>query len=135
MSLQLKPSLIIIGTLLLGILLGVVGSSAIMRSRFQQLQEFGQPHSISSRILRTLGPLDKATEDSLRLILDESEERMHEEITCGRSRIRVIIDSTLLQMEPLLTEEQYARVKDIIGRGPGPHGGMGMRRRPDIDRE
>lgn len=131
MSLQLKPSLIIIGTLILGMVLGAVGASSIMHYRFQQLEEFSKPRSISDRVLHAIGPLEKTTEDSLRVILENSGERMREEMMGGRSRIRAIIDSTLLQMEPLLTEEQYARVKDIIGRGPGPHDGPRLHRRPE----
>ena len=134
MSLQTKPSLIIIGTLILGIVLGVVGSSALMRDRFQRLHDMGKPHRMSGYIIDTIGPLDPATEDTIRTILDATGKRMHEEMRAGRDQIRSIIDSTLLQIEPLLTEEQFKRAKEIIGRGPGPHDRKGPHRRLGVRR-
>ena len=84
---------------------------------------------ICNRVLDAVGPLDKGTEDSLKAILDQSSERMRSEMMQGRKQFRTIIDSTLLQMEPLLTEKQFAKVKDVIGRGPGPRDGKGPRGR------
>ena len=112
MNLKVKSSLIIIGTFILGMIIGMI----FMRLFFpppqmiDRIAEGRTPHGFSERFERIIEPSDSQREE-IRKILRQHFEKMHNQSEKFRGRFRQLNDSLLIELDPILNEEQKERLE------------------------
>jgi len=138
MSLQVKPSLIIVGTLLLGMVIGTLVSSVFVNQRFDRIRDMMGPHAFPRHILETIGPLEDEQRDAVFEVVERAADRIRNESSGTRVRIHAVLDSMVIELEPLLTDQQLQELKRKIGERRKfmhrPHGKPPCPRRDSIPR-
>lgn len=132
MKIQIKTALILVVTLLIGMMLGALIHGTVMRNRIKKTAlGLRTPHSFTRRMEAMLD-LDESQREAVEDILM----RHHQRMTKYRLEVRVLMDSLQKELEPILTDEQKARLnrppffRGEPGRKPPPFG-----RRPEWRRK
>ena len=140
MNTRSKTIIIIIATLIIGIILGMLGSGLLFGHFTKNFTGKPIPHRFSSFVERIVKPNENQV-DSVRAILDRYGERMGELDLQHISEITSLMDSMHVDLSTILTEEQMKKLDEhqkrarrfFKGRKPFPHTpGSGMR---DDDKE
>jgi len=116
MSLQFKPALIIIGTLIIGMILGAFISSMFIHRRFEHIRSTLGPRVFPERIMRAIGPMDEDQREAVMTVVEQTSEKMRAVMDGSRGKMRAVMDSMLVELSPMLSDEQMERLKDRIGR-------------------
>jgi hypothetical protein len=120
MNTKTKSTIVLIGVLLIGIVIGALGSSLIRRSMWEErVARFRSPEGFSERLIHIIKP-DPAQEEKVRQILLKHHDKMEKITEASRTMIKEHADSLLIDLQPVLNPEQLARLKDILHRRP-PH--------------
>jgi hypothetical protein len=120
MNTKTKSTLVLISVLLIGIIIGALGSSLIRRNIWQdRLSRLRSPEGFSERLIHIIQP-DTQQEEQIRQILLKHHEKMEQITEQSRSMIKAHADSLLIDLKPLLTADQLDRLKEMLHRRP-PH--------------
>lgn len=113
MNVRTKTSLIILITFVIGLLLGILLDRTLMRYDFQKrIAQFRHPGGFIHMLERAIEP-EAAQRDTLEKILAKYSERFFETATQSRTEMAAIMDSLRSELEPILTEEQKARIEQM----------------------
>lgn len=129
MNLQVKPTLIIIGTLLIGIVLGALMSGTLAERRHRKIRSMMRPDGFSEQLIELIQPQDNEQRDAIAAVLQNTGRRIDEMMRESRAEIHTMVDSMALELKPLLTDEQNARLQKHLGERP-PRGDRPERRFP-----
>ena len=112
MKLQLKNSLILTGTLLLGIIIGVLLSGRIMHSRVEHIKNFYTERGFNRQIMRVIKPTDKQMEQ-LRPVFREQARKNRALFENCQKKHSELLESFRTQLEQYLTGEQLHRLDEM----------------------
>lgn len=115
MNLQIKPTLIIIGTLLLGIVLGTLISGTLAERRFQRIRSMMKPPQFAEDLVEAIGPKDEQQRREIMAIIDETDQKIQNMMHQSREEMHAAIDSLAAKLQPILTDEQRARLEEHLG--------------------
>ena len=106
---QIKASILLIVTLLLGLILGGLGSQYLIENRFEQMAKMRYPEGFVNVFEQIID--SKGTEaDTVRVILREHHIKFMELNNQHLENIESMIDSMRNDLEPFLTEEQIEHI-------------------------
>lgn len=111
MNTRSKTIIIIIATLIIGIVIGMVGSGLLMRQFARKFDEKPIHNRFSSIIERIVEPNENQI-DSVRAILSRYGERMGELDRQHISVLTSLIDSMHVELSTILTEEQMKNLDE-----------------------
>lgn len=134
-----KTILIILVTLIIGVIIGALVTGAFARHRVRRFMSMREPEHLVTRIERIIGP-DESQREAVREILRRHSEQFLQIHSQFEGEMLALRDSLKKDLEPILTDEQKARLErgprhpgpfEGKGRRPGPHlGGKGRRPGP-----
>lgn len=116
MTTRTQTTLIVIGTLIVGMVLGGLIVGAVARHRLQELAELRTRPGLVNRLERVIQPTSDAQRDTVRAVLTRHAERIVALRRTHRRDLRAAIDSLRADLALHLTPEQQARLKRHIGR-------------------
>ena len=129
MNAATKSTLLLAGTLALGLVLGASGAGAISRQRRAELRTFGRPPGFARHVTEVIQPRDSAQSAQVQPVIERAAERNRRIIRAANDSLRASIDSLRLELAPLLDEPQKERLARMtqtlppFGAGrPGPGG-------------
>jgi hypothetical protein len=130
-NLKTKTSLAILGTLLIGMILGALLYSIVVHLRMNRLHSMLGPDMFSERLLDAAGPLNDAEYKAAKNIIGETGMRIHATIDSSRIRMDAVVDSMVVRLDSVLSDQQMARLRREIGTiRSGPPSGRGLPPRP-----
>jgi hypothetical protein len=116
MNMKVKTTLIILFTLLIGIILGVFIDRTIMRFQFRKrIAEVRQTRGITSIFERIIEPTESQSE-AVEKILAKYSNRLHDLREKSHLEMAAVMDSLRTELEPILTDQQKARLKRAMER-------------------
>ncbi len=123
MRVETKSALILVGTLVLGLLLGVVGAGALAGFQAGRLDRLRRPPGFVAHMERVIRPRDAAQDEAIRSHLEETARQNERIIRGAHDQLRSALDEMRARLTPLLDAAQRERL-DAIGRlddsGPPP---------------
>ena len=130
MRIEVKAWAAILGTLIVGVAIGMLLSGTLERRRHERVETMRRPGGFVEEMERLIQPHDAAQRDSLRPYLEATDQRNRAIVEGARVSMRAEIDSLRARVDKLLDEKQKARLADFAQRGPqqgpgrrGPPGG------------
>ena len=131
MTASTKSALMLFSTLLIGMLLGSLITGAVINRRMRSLAEMRSARGLAYFLEDVVEPESAEQREAIRAVLDEAAPKFSEVMLASREQMRALTDSVLAELDPLLTEEQRARLEERMRIGPrGAPGGS----RPEDDR-
>ena len=126
MKMELKPALILLVTLALGVVLGLVGRGQLTRERDRRVAELRTAPGFESLVQGVIEPRAEQA-DSIRPILAASAHRYDSLVSGARVGLGLVLDSMKLQLAPLLDARQRERLARMAtlpdaNRRPPPQG-------------
>jgi uncharacterized membrane protein len=133
---ELKSSIILLGTLALGALLGMVLQGTVARERTRKVAELRGPPGFVAHLEAVIEPRDEAQRAAIRPILEATGAGNREIIGSANTELRAALDSMRTLLAPLLDEAQRRRLERMgqlpdpfrppprDGRGPPPRDGQ-----------
>lgn len=116
MNLQVKSSLILIFTLIIGIVLGMLIDRTIMRNQFQRkIVRLRHPDRLFIHFERIIRPTESQRK-VIHEVLDKYAQRLAEIGDKSRTELVAVADSLQQELMPLLTDEQRVRLKEHFER-------------------
>ena len=115
MRLEIKSTLIIIGTLVIGMLLGAASLSVVMRHRVERLHGMMRHGGLPQHMLEAIGPLPDAQRAAVQQVLDQTSLQVDSTIQGNRREVHAMIDSMVTRLDSLLTDEQRLRLHHEVG--------------------
>lgn len=128
MKTEIKTAVVILVTLLIGILIGSLLTGALARYRVSRFVSMREPGRMVAHLERMIEP-DASQREAVREILAKHAERFAEIGSQFHAEMSALRDSLKKDLDPILTEEQKARLereprpprgKRRGGRRPGP---------------
>lgn len=121
-----KAGLILIGTLVLGIIIGVLGSRYLVEKRIGRMAGMRYQKGFVEVFIKLIDPAENQ-EQAVRAVLEKHHDRFRKIMEGRMVEIRTSMDSLKVELIPLLTEEQYRVFEDRfmnkrMGRWSRPHG-------------
>lgn len=139
MRIETKSALILLATFLIGGLVGLLAAGAIAQRRTSRVAELRE-RGFEMQLERIIQPRDEAQAEAIRAVLASTTERNRATMDGARKEIRASLEQMREELEPLLDEDQRARLDEAAkrfrrgppGRPPGPPrlGPPGEGRRP-----
>jgi hypothetical protein len=115
--------LVIIGSLLLGFVIGVLATGRITQRKVEHIKQMGTPDGIHKRFYRLIDPSD-AQKDSIKPILREFARKSDTLRREHWHQHKSLFNEMVEQLTPFLTDEQVERLEEFKNRSP-----LEMRRR------
>ena len=128
MNTKLKSAILLLLTLLIGVIVGVLGSRLYMERRVTKFMAMRNERFFQHRVEALLQPKPEQM-DTLKTILDKYQPKFMQLNRRFRAESRAILDSLHKELEPVLTDEQLQRLKER--RGMPPFGRPFGRQHPD----
>ncbi|HEY3296708.1 MAG TPA: hypothetical protein VGL38_14855 [bacterium] len=123
MKLEPKPALVVIGTLLIGMALGALLLSVVMRFRMERLHHMMGHGGFQQSLIEAIGPMNDTQRTAVEEEIRQSSVRIDSTMNASRGQIDAMIDSMNVRLDSLLTPEQRTRLHQEIGRRPHGRGG------------
>ena len=131
MTASTKSALMLFSTLLIGMLLGSLITGAVNNRRMRSLAEMRSARGLAYFLEDVVEPESAEQREAIRAVQDEAAPKCSVVMLASSERMRALTDSVLAELDPLLTEEQRARLEERMRIGPrGAPGGS----RPEDDR-
>ena len=111
MNIHLKTAAILLATLIIGMVCGALILGAFARDRLQPPPQMTRERFVE-RWVRMVRP-DPAQMQRIREVVGEHEPGFREYYMRHRQEMQTLVDSLHRDLEPILTEEQRARIKQI----------------------
>jgi uncharacterized membrane protein len=118
MRIEVKAWAAILGTLIVGIAIGLLLNGALEHRRQERVETMRRPGGFVEEMERVIQPRDAAQRDSLRPYLEATDQRNREIVEGARGAMRAEIDSLRSKVDKLLDNKQKARLADFAQRGP-----------------
>ncbi|TKJ37251.1 hypothetical protein CEE37_14150 [candidate division LCP-89 bacterium B3_LCP] len=122
MKIHTQSAFIILGTLIIGIILGAVLSTVFVHHRFQEIQGLMGPgqfeHFLIENVIR---PVDDQQREALMKIAEKTSQKAMTSMTTFRSDMKTILDSLQTELKPILNDEQFQRLQQHIELGRKMH--------------
>ncbi len=130
MTTKTKTAMIIVATLVIGIVIGALGSGFVVHRFAGRPRDMRHREVFVERMVKLIDPApDK--EDEIRGILTRHAELFNEITDDFHRETSALFDSLRTELDSVLTEEQRARLEERRQKlGPSRHGKPGERRRP-----
>ena len=112
MKAQSKSAFIIVATLVVGILVGALATSAVMNNRMEELNALRSKGGFSENFLGVVQPENEVQRAQIKAILENADNQMEEARLTMYREIRAVTDSMRQRIALLLTPEQQARVDE-----------------------
>ena len=113
-----KSILVITGALIIGIIIGALGSSLLRQNMFEErLSRFRTPEGFTERIIDRIDP-DPDKREAVEKILLDQHQKLFRKFEHTRQQMEIHVDSVLAQLKPLLNGEQFERAKHFLKRRP-----------------
>ena len=123
MNVKLKTSIIIIITLLIGIVIGALGSGMIRKNIYKdRITRFRKPEGFVNRIENIIEP-DSIQQVVIRTILLNHHKRIRVVSEQYHVEMKALIDSLKNELKPILTPEQQERLNERLQRRKRLQGG------------
>ena len=139
MRIETKSAVILLFTFLLGGLIGVLAAGAVAQTRASRVAEMRE-RGFAMQLEQLIEPRDEAQREAIHAILAAAAERNRETMEGARQQIRSSLEEMREELEPLLDENQRAKLDEAAkrfrrgppGRPPGAPGfrSPGQGRRP-----
>ena len=130
MSSRARIAAVLVGTLVLGMVVGALGFSVYQRHRFRDALSLARPTLFTARLERVIGPVEESRRQQIDEVLRRADERMRANRIARDRERRAQLDSIRAALHPLLTDGQRRRLerylerhKRWMKRGPSPHRG------------
>ena len=117
MKIELKAWLAVLGTLVIGIIIGLLLSGTLNQRRMHEMERMRSPGGFVAEMERLIRPTD-AQREKLRPLLEEQDRRNRAIVDGARSSMRSEMDSLVTRLTPILDGGQLSRLKDFAQRGP-----------------
>ena len=117
MNLQVKPTLIIIGTLLIGMVLGALILGTLAEKRHERIRKMMGPGKFTERLLDVIQPENDEQRDNIIAVAESTTLKIDRMMRESRDEIRAMVDSMTVELRPFLSEDQNARLQKHIGDG------------------
>ena len=135
MNIRAKSSLILIFTLIIGILLGVLVDRTLLHRSFEQrIARMRGPGGFIHLFERVLEPTE-AQKEKIRKVLDSYSERLTILEKQSRKNFTAVMDSLIQDLQPILSDEQKQRLKELIERRGKRRAGRGRPHGPPPERD
>ncbi len=126
---RVKSTLVLLGTLVLGVALGALGAGAVAQHRAEQIRELREREGFVAHMERLIAPRDSAQRAAIRPILEETARNNAAIFQDAHTRLGARMDTMRQRLAPLLDAAQRARLEELARRherhhGP-PHAGPG----------
>lgn len=138
MTERTRSATIIVATLVLGIVIGALGASAIISSRVDQFRRLRAPGGPRGMVEEVIRPTDEGQRARVAAALDSMAARLDRLRTTTMEQHTTVMDALRAELQPILTAEQLQRFDNWRehdrGRGGpfgGPHGHPPHDRRGD----
>ena len=116
MNTKTKSTLVLTGILILGIIIGALGSSLFTHRMWNdRVSRFRTSEGFTHRILDRIDP-DPDKREAVKKILIDEHKKLNQKYEQTRLQIEAYTDSVLLELKPLLTEEQMERATRFLKR-------------------
>jgi hypothetical protein len=125
-----KTILVILITLIIGMIIGALVTGAFARYRVRRFMSMREPGHLVTRIERIIGP-DESQREAVREILRKHSEQFLEIHAQFEGEMLALRDSLKKDLDPLLTDEQKARL-ERGPRHPRPWGGKERKPGPPL---
>ena len=135
MTARTKSALMLVTTLFIGILLGSLLTGALQSRRMENVMQLRSARGLSFLLEDVIRPESEEQRAAIRAVLEDAGPRLAEEMNSSRRRMQALMDSVRAELDPLLTDEQKARLDErarVERRpfgAPGPRGPEEGRRR------
>lgn len=128
MTIDVRSSLILLATLLLGIAIGALGAGALAQRRSEHVRELRLRGMFVEHMERIIQPRDEAQREAIRPIIEETGRRNRAILDSTHGQLQTEMDRMREQLAPHLDEAQRARV-EARAHFRGPFGPAGRPRR------
>jgi hypothetical protein len=118
MRIEMKAWAAIVGTLIVGIALGLLLNGSLERRRHERVEIMRRPGGFVEEMERVIQPRDAAQRDSLRPYLEATDEHNRAIVDGARGAMRAELDSMRAKVDKLLDDKQKTRLADFAERGP-----------------
>ncbi len=123
MRIDLKAWAAIVGTLVLGIVIGLLLNGTLARRRAHEVERMRRPGGFVEQMERVIQPRDSAQAAQLRPFLETTDRRNRQIVDGARVSMRAELDSMRTRLTGILDADQLKRLSDFAERGPeGPRG-------------
>jgi hypothetical protein len=128
MRIDLKAWVAIVGTLVLGIVIGLLLNGTLARRRAHEVERMRRPGGFVEQMERVIQPRDSAQAAQLRPFLEATDRRNRQIVDGARISMKSELDSMRARVTGILDADQLKRLNDFAERGPrGGPGGPGGR--------
>lgn len=110
MKLQVKSALIIIGTLVIGMILGGLISGMIRHQMHGKMADGPRGDRFERMMNRIIQP-DESQAARLQIVMDRYAPKFSDQHRRHSDEMRKLVDSLNVELEPILTEEQINRLQ------------------------
>jgi hypothetical protein len=117
MTIHTKSSLIVLGTLIIGIICGALLNGSLRMNRDGPFAGPPSPERFSGFFLDRIIRPDEEQREELQRIMADYRPKFEETMSRHRGEIATLIDSLEKQIDPMLTEEQRERLAERRDRG------------------
>lgn len=107
-----KTALILVGTLLLGVVLGALATGVFVRHRIHHLRKLRTPAGFTQEMMQAIEPTGPEQRDALRTALESHVRNMRDIRERYRKELRAEVDSMHAAAGDLLTPEQQERMRE-----------------------
>ena len=130
MKAQTKSAWLLFATLLVGVFIGVFGTSALQNRRAEQIRDtFERRGGIIAMFEEVIQPTDEVQRAQIRAVLEQTETRFRDARHECRDHFIAARDSMRADLNALLTPGQQARLDEWLKRDRDPF--RGRRGKPD----
>ena len=116
MTTRTKSALLLFVTLVVGMLLGVLGASALQNRRAEKIRDARERGGVVRLMETVIQPVDEAQRAQLRAALEKSEDRFSAARLDCREILEAQRDSLLADLDLLLNPDQRERVREWFSR-------------------
>jgi hypothetical protein len=116
MKVSSKTSFILLGTLIIGIIIGALGSGLMQQKRIEKIKRM-DPGQRFKKALFDIIKADKAQQQAIEKILKEQTAKIAQLDDDYQSEIFTVFDSTRMKIKSILTEKQLQQFEKGIYKG------------------
>lgn len=131
MSPKTRAGFMLIGTLLIGVVIGFLAAGALGQRRAERFERLRARGGFVEHMLAVIGPRDEAQHRDIVPYLEQTARRNREIVAGTRGDLEAELDSLKVRLAPILDAEQMRRLEDaghlreMFRRPGGPGSGMG----------
>ena len=116
MTTKTKSVLIILGTLLVGVIIGGLATSAIFSQRVGAIQALRMQGGLVHYLENVIEPVDESQREQIQALLESTGERQMEMRRNMFDENRAIFSEMRNELDEILTEEQKSRLREWVQR-------------------